>query len=214
MSSFLALLAKRLRLNGREWLTRAACAPWWTQRGWSMSLEEDVVLPTAHAQQNFAQQRDMVPMLGIDGDLRGGAERNLIGRHVVLDLDDSQRPAAFRAGAEIHERSRRRELASGDRIKHETDFALENAAGHGIESGLRLVAGLHPLKGILLECRRELLVALVGVNEDHDWPQRRGYNVHSRPQPDLGDEPGRRRPRHGLVEIPLRIGELGAEAGD
>jgi hypothetical protein len=24
------------------------------------------------------------------------------------------------------------------------------------------------LKGILLECRRELLVALVGVNEDHD----------------------------------------------
>ena len=34
MSSSLALLAKRLRLNDREWLTRAACAPWWTQRGW------------------------------------------------------------------------------------------------------------------------------------------------------------------------------------
>jgi hypothetical protein len=117
MSSFLALLAKRLRLNGREWLTRAACAPWWTQRGWSMSLEEDVVLPTAHAQQNFAQQRDMVPMLGIDGDLRGGAERNLIGRHVVLDLDDSQRPAAFRPGAEIHERASSRAMPAGSEPK-------------------------------------------------------------------------------------------------
>src|SRR6476646_6187860 len=105
MSSFLALLAKRLRLNGREWLTRAACAPWWTQRGWSMALEEAVVLPTAHAQRNFAQQRDMVPMLGRDRDLRGGATRNLIGRHGGLDVDEGQRPATFRAGAEIHERS-------------------------------------------------------------------------------------------------------------
>ena len=103
MSSFLALLAKRLRLNGRERLTRAACAPWWTQRGWSMALEEDVVLPTAHAQQDFAQQRDMVPVLGIDGDLRGGAERNLIRRRVILDVDDGQRPPAVRPGADIHE---------------------------------------------------------------------------------------------------------------
>ena len=99
MSSFLALLAKRLRLNGREWLTRAACAPWWTQRGWSMALEEDVVLPTAHAQQNFAQQRDMVPVLGIDGDLRGGAERNLIGGHVVLDLDEDMSRYQLPVGA-------------------------------------------------------------------------------------------------------------------
>src|SRR6187401_2646027 len=164
MSSFLALLAKRLRLNGRERLTRAACAPWWTQRGWSMALEEDVVLPTAHAQQDFAQQRDMVPVLGIDRDLRGGAQRNLIGRHVVLDVDDRERPAAFRPGTNIHQRPRRRDLAGGDRIEHETHFALEYAAGHGIESRLGIVAGLHPLKGILLERRRELLVALVGVD--------------------------------------------------
>jgi len=74
-----------------------------------MALEEDVVLPTAHAQQDLAQQRDMMPVLGIDRDLRGGAERNLIGRQVVLDVDDSQRPAAFRPGADIHERSRRRD---------------------------------------------------------------------------------------------------------
>ena len=146
-----------------------------------MALEEDVVLPAAHAQQDFAHHRDMVPVLGIDCDLRGGTERNLIGRHVVLDVDDGQRPAAFRPGADIHERPRRRELASGDRIEHETHFALEYAAGHGIESGLDLVAGLHPLEGILLERRCELSVALVGVDEDHDRAQRRGDNVHSRP---------------------------------
>ena len=52
MSSFLALLAKRLRLNGREWLTRAACAPWWTQRVWfvpQMMLTSRRAQPRARA---------------------------------------------------------------------------------------------------------------------------------------------------------------------
>ena len=53
-----------------------------------MPLQEDVVLPAAHAQQDFAQQRDVVPVLGIDRDLGGGAERDLVARHVVLDVDD------------------------------------------------------------------------------------------------------------------------------
>ena len=55
MSSFLALLAKRLRLNGREWLTRAACAPWWTQRGWFVP---QVMLPS----RAFNRGREATPL--------------------------------------------------------------------------------------------------------------------------------------------------------
>src|SRR5215472_1565275 len=48
-----------------------------------MPLQEDVILPAAHAQQDFAQQRDVVPVLGIDRDLGGGAKRDLITRDVI-----------------------------------------------------------------------------------------------------------------------------------
>jgi hypothetical protein len=58
------------------------------------------------------------------------------------------------------------------------------------------------------------LVALVGIDEDHDRPPRRGNDVHSRPQGDLGDKSRGRGSRHGLIEIPLRIGQLGTQAGD
>jgi hypothetical protein len=53
----------------------------------------------------FAQRRDVVPVLGIDCDLGGGAERDLVARYVILDADDGQRRAALRPRAEIHERS-------------------------------------------------------------------------------------------------------------
>ena len=48
-----------------------------------MPFEEDVVLPAAHAQQGFAQQRDMMPVFSIDRDLGGGAERDLITGDVI-----------------------------------------------------------------------------------------------------------------------------------
>src|SRR5215813_5921306 len=70
-----------------------------------MPLQEDVILPAAHAQQDFAQQRDMMPVFGIDRDLGGGAERDLITGDVIGDVDDGQCPAAGCAFGEIHERS-------------------------------------------------------------------------------------------------------------
>ena len=65
------------------------------------------------------------------------------------------------------------QLAGRDRIEDEAHLALEHAPGHGIESDLGLVAGLHPLQGILLERRGELLVPRVGIDEHHDRPKRR-----------------------------------------
>jgi hypothetical protein len=38
-------------------------------------LQKDVVHPTAHAQEDLAKDRDMMPMFGIDGDLRDDAPR-------------------------------------------------------------------------------------------------------------------------------------------
>ena len=68
-----------------------------------MPLQEDVILPAAHAQQDFSQERDMMPVFGIDRDLGGGAERDLVGRHVIRDVDDSERPAAGCPCTDVHE---------------------------------------------------------------------------------------------------------------
>src|SRR5262244_1488080 len=87
-----------------------------------MPLQEDVVLPAAHAQQDFAQQRDMMPVFGIDRDLGGGAERNLIPGDVIRNVDDGQGPAAGCALGKIDERSRRLDLAGGDRIEYLADL--------------------------------------------------------------------------------------------
>src|SRR5262249_47293752 len=112
----------------------------------SMAFEEDVVLPAAHAQQNFAYQRYVMPVLGIDRDLRRRPERYLVAGSVVLDVDDGERPATFRPRAKIHERAGRLELAGCDRVQDEADLALEHATGHGIEGDLGLVSGLYPLQ--------------------------------------------------------------------
>src|SRR5262249_14467970 len=115
-------------------------------RATSVSFEEDIVLPAAHTQQDFAYERDMVPILGIDRDLGGGAERDLIAGDVVGDVDDGQGPPAGGPLGEIHERSRRLDLAGGDGIENLADFALEHVTGHGIESNLGLVTSLDPLQ--------------------------------------------------------------------
>ena len=143
-----------------------------------------------------------MPVLGVDRDLRGGAERDLIGRHVIGDVDDGERSAAGCPRTDVDEPPRRLQLAGRDRVQDVAHLSLEHAAGHGIESSLGLVTGLDPLQGILLEGRGELLVPRVGVDEDHDRPESGGDDVHARPQADLGNESGRRRPRHGLIEVP------------
>src|SRR5262249_19652768 len=60
----------------------------------SMSLEEDVVLPTAHAQQNLPDERHVVHVLGVDRDLGLGARRDLVFRVILVgDIDDGDRAA-------------------------------------------------------------------------------------------------------------------------
>src|SRR5262249_28675253 len=114
--------------------------------GGSMPFEEDVVLPAAHAQQHFAYERDMLPIVGIDGDVGGDAERNLTAADVSGDVDEGQGPAGGCALRKIDERSRRLDLAGGDGVQDLADVALEHAAGHGGERDRGLVAGLDPLQ--------------------------------------------------------------------
>src|SRR5262249_49559749 len=106
-----------------------------------MPFQEDVVLPAAHAQQDFAYERDMVPMLGIDRDFGGGAERDLIAGDVISDVDDRQGPSAGCALRKVDERSCRLDLAGGNGVQDLADVALEDAAGDRVESHLGVVSG-------------------------------------------------------------------------
>src|SRR5882724_10701204 len=111
-----------------------------------------------------------MPMLSIDRHLPRGAEWDLVGRHVILDIDYGQRPAARGSLAEIDKRAAGLYLPDGDGVDHKTNLTLEHAPGHRIESDLRLVAGFHPLQGVLLECRAKLPVPRVRVDEHHGGP--------------------------------------------
>ena len=52
----------------------------------SVSLQEDVVLPTVHAEQDFSQQGKMVQVLGVDRGHTGGAEGELVARQIALQI--------------------------------------------------------------------------------------------------------------------------------
>ena len=54
------------------------CADLWMTCRALVSLEEHIVLPTAHSQKDVSQHRNVVPVLGADRGLSGGAERYLI----------------------------------------------------------------------------------------------------------------------------------------
>src|SRR5690242_12856076 len=93
----------------------------------------------------------MMPMFGIDGDLSGGAERDLIAGNVVGNVDDGEGAATGCPCADIHECSRCLELAGGDRVDDEANLGLEDPAGDRIECDFGLVARSYALKGILLK---------------------------------------------------------------
>src|SRR5437016_3334930 len=56
----------------------------------SMSLKEDVVLPATHSQQNLADQRHVMPMMGVDRGLGRRTDRDIVARHVVGDIEYRQ----------------------------------------------------------------------------------------------------------------------------
>src|SRR5262245_42140183 len=110
-----------------------------------MPLEKYIVLPTAHAQQNFAKQRYVMPVFGVDRDLRRSTDRNVVTRNIVLNIDNSKRPAPFGARSVIDQRSRRLYLAGGNSVENDPHLAFEHAPRHSVEGHLRLVAGPNPL---------------------------------------------------------------------
>ena len=70
----------------------------------AMSLEEYIILPTSHSQQNFAEQGEMMPVFGVDCDLSCGAKRDLIVTLVVGNVDDSHRTTSSRPRFRFDER--------------------------------------------------------------------------------------------------------------
>jgi hypothetical protein len=61
-----------------------------------MSFEGNIILPTAHPQQNLTNQRDVVLVVGIDRDVCGGADGNLLARYVFIEIEDGEGPATLR----------------------------------------------------------------------------------------------------------------------
>lgn len=58
-----------------------------------MAFKEYVVLPTLHPEQDASDDGKMMPMLGVDGHLRRGTSRMLVGRQIIGHLDQCQRAA-------------------------------------------------------------------------------------------------------------------------
>src|SRR5215472_10709239 len=104
----------------------------------AMALEEHIILPAPHPQQDFAQQRMMVPMLRVNRDLSLGAERYLIIAHVIGHIDDRHGTAGRGPGFRFDEARRSGQLPSRDCRHDGAHLGLEYAAWHGIESDLRI----------------------------------------------------------------------------
>ena len=111
-----------------------------------MPFHKEVVLPAAHAQQDLAQQRDVMPVLGIDRDLRGSTGRDLVPRNILVDVDEGERASTLRPRPIIDQSARGLDLARRDRIKDSPHPAFEYATRHGIERNLSLVARPNPLQ--------------------------------------------------------------------
>ena len=87
-----------------------------------------------------------MPVLRIDCDLRGGADRDLVARHIFLEVDEGERPATLCPCPIIDQCSRRLDLTRRDRIEDDSHLALEHASRHRVERDLGFVAGSDPLQ--------------------------------------------------------------------
>jgi hypothetical protein len=67
-----------------------------------MSLQEYVVLPASHSQQDFAKQRKMVPVFAVDCDLSRGTKGDLIIANIVRYIDDSHSTTGGRPSFRFH----------------------------------------------------------------------------------------------------------------
>src|SRR5262249_13638597 len=112
----------------------------------AMSLEEYIILPASHSQQDFAEERKMVPMLRVNRNLSFGAKWYLIIAHVIGNIDDRHRTASRRPCFRFDERWRSRQLPSRDCRHYGAYLGLEYATWDSVESDLRIVACIDPLQ--------------------------------------------------------------------
>ena len=59
-----------------------------------VTFEEDVILPTSHPQQDPPDDREVMPVGGVEGDLGGRSTGNVVGGHVLSDLNHRYGTAA------------------------------------------------------------------------------------------------------------------------
>ena len=83
-------------------------------------LEEQVVLPTPHAQQDATNDGEVVRMFRVDSDLGRRAAGNIVGRRILIDVDQRHGSAARWPLSHILEGPGGLKLPGRDRVEHTT----------------------------------------------------------------------------------------------
>src|SRR4029453_9110452 len=156
----------------------------------------------------------MVPVFGVDGDLSRGAKRDLIVAHVVSDIDDRECATSGGPGFRLNEGWRGCQLTGRDCIDDGPHLGLEYATRYRFESNLCIIARIHPLQGVLLECCAKLPIPVPFIDKKHRSSKLRRNDVHSRSQGNLCHEPGTCRAYCRLIKVELSIGEFGTQLCD
>ena len=142
-----------------------------------MPLEEQEVLPTPHAQQDATNDGEVVRMFRVDSDLGRRAAGNVVGRRILVDVDQRDGSATRWALSHVLEGPGGLKLPARDRVEHTTHLTLEYPAGDGVESNFGLVTRSNPLQGVLLEPGRQHPIVL--MHEDHDRPKGCRHDKHA-----------------------------------
>src|SRR6476661_3862696 len=116
-----------------------------------MALEEDVVLPAPHPQEDAPDDGEVVPMRRIQRHLGRRAPGELERCRFSLEVDDCDRSAFLGPLADFLESTAGLQLSRRDDIEDVAHLSLEYAARGCIEGNLGLVAGPDPQQSILLE---------------------------------------------------------------
>src|SRR5947207_15984263 len=90
-----------------------------------VAFKEDVIVPTAHSEQNAPKERDVMPMVR-ENNLRRGSHRYLVVRKVVSNVDFCNGPVVARLPGKVLQYPRGLELAGRDHIQHLAHLPLEH----------------------------------------------------------------------------------------
>src|SRR5262245_50367380 len=121
-------------------------------------VTKNKVLPAPHAQRDAPDDGEVVGTRRVDRYLGCRAARQAIGRGVVVDVDDGDRPAVHDARAHILKGAGRLELPGGDSIDHLPDLSPDDLSGQCVEGNLSFVSGANALERVLLEACSQLLI--------------------------------------------------------